>query len=206
LNRQMQDNPSKSESNSVHCSKTTSCTLETGNAGLKTRNCRLKSETRNKNQETRNTKLKTRSGQVATEFMLYISVFMFIAIIAFVVVSQLQRSEIPLQQNTVAKETGEGFVTIITLAVKGGDGFSYNYTFPKTLFGSPYKLYLMPNNDDLIMEWQGSYGNFSYSYSVPAYNYHLGGCVSEGILISDECSNMLTLNNDGENLTITQSG
>jgi len=139
--------------------------------------------------------------------MLYITVFMFIAIAAFVVVNQLQRAEIPLQQNTVAKEIGDGFVTIITLSVKGGEGFSYNYTFPKTLFQLPYTIYLTNLTDGfMVMEWEGSYGNFSYSYDVPIYNYKLGGCVADGILVSDECSNVLTLNNDGGNLTITQSG
>lgn len=139
--------------------------------------------------------------------MLYTTVFMFVAIAAFVMVSQLQGSEIPLQQNTVAKEMGEGFVTIITLSVKAGDGFSYNYTFPKTLFGTPYKMHMGNLTDGfMIMEWEGSYGNFSYSYDVPAYGYEVRGCVADGVLVSNECSNVLTLYNDGKNLNITQSG
>ena len=146
-----------------------------------------------------------RKGQVATEFMLYTTVFMFVAVAAFLVVNSLQSSEIPLQQNTVAKEIGEGFVTTITLAVKGGEGFAYNYTYPKTIFGLPYKVYLVPAGEDImIMEWEGSYGNFSYSYNIPAYNYELEGCLADQEFVSNECSNMLMFYNDGENLTIEQ--
>lgn len=144
-------------------------------------------------------------GQVAAEFMLYMTVFMFMAIVAFVAINAMQGSEIPYQQNTVAKETGESFVTIMTLAVKGGEGFSYNYTFPRSLFGRPYRLYLSNLSDGfMVMEWVGEYGEFGYSYSVPSYGYELDGCLSPGILDSGSCSNMLMLSNDGENLTITQ--
>lgn len=145
-------------------------------------------------------------GQVATEFLLYTAVFMFLVIAAFIVVNQIQSSEIPLRQNNVAKETGENFATILTLAVKGGEGFSYNYTFPKTLFGAPYEISLMPQDQDvIIIDWAGQYGNFSYSYYVPAYNYTIGGaCLSGKKLVSDRCSNVLNLYNDGKNLTITQ--
>lgn len=144
-------------------------------------------------------------GQVATEFMLYTTVFMFVAIAAFVVVSSLQSSEIPLQQNTVAREVGDGFATVMNLAVKGGPGFSYNYTYPKTVFNLPYSITLLPGgNNVFILEWAGSYGNFSYQYDMPAYGYSLEGCLADGVLVSDECENMLRLSNNGSILTIEQ--
>jgi hypothetical protein len=149
-------------------------------------------------------------GQIAAEFMLYTAVFMFVVIASFVVINQMQSSEIPLRQNTVAQQTGEGFANIVTLAVKGGEGFSYSYTFPKTIFGLPYVIDLNElalGKGTFIMEWQGPYGNFSYSYPVPAYNYLVEGgvaCLSGNRLVSNQCSNVLVLNNDGENLTITQ--
>jgi hypothetical protein len=106
--------------------------------------------------------------------MLYTAVFIFVAVVAFVAVSSLQSTEIPLQQNALVKETGDGFVNVITLAVKGGEGFSYNYTF-------------------------------SYQYDLPPYNYFISGaCLGGQVLGSTNCSNVLMLNNDGENLTITQ--
>lgn len=139
--------------------------------------------------------------------MLYTTVFMFIVIAAFVVINQIQSTEIPLRQNTVAKEIGGGFANVITLAVKGGEGFTYNYTFPKTIFGSPYRINLMPRGSNvIILEWAGDYGNFSYSYDVPAYDYRIepDACIDGRALISDQCSNALVLSNDGHSLTITQ--
>ncbi|MEW6748672.1 MAG: hypothetical protein AB1295_03115 [Candidatus Micrarchaeota archaeon] len=154
-------------------------------------------------------------GQVATEFMLYTAVFMFMAIAAFVVVGDLQRSEIPLSQNTVAKETGESFVSVITLAVKGGEGFSYNYTFPRTVFGRTYRMdmrLLDAPEPSIMMDWAGDYGNFSYQYGMPDYEYKIeGSCLAApslekpaDVLDSSYCSNTIMLVNDGENLTITQ--
>jgi hypothetical protein len=140
--------------------------------------------------------------------MLYTAVFMLIAIAAFIVVSDLQTSEVPLQQNTVAKETGDGFVTALTLAVKGGPGFSYNYSFPKTIFARPYRMdfsNLAAQNSSIIIDYIGDYANFSYQYDVPKYNYRISGsCISGSALDSTACSNTLMLTNDGENLTITQ--
>ncbi|NYZ73917.1 hypothetical protein H0O00_02130 [Candidatus Micrarchaeota archaeon] len=146
-------------------------------------------------------------GQVATEFLLYTAVFMFVAVAAFIVINDVQRSELPLQQNTVAKNTGEGFVSTLTLAVKGGEGFSYRYTFPRNILGISYSLDMNKLDDSkwFMLEWPGTYGNFSYQYGVPDYPYKLNGtCLGAGMLVSDACSNVLMLSNDGENLTITQ--
>lgn len=140
--------------------------------------------------------------------MLYTGVFIFIAVVAFVVVTELQNSEVPLQQNSLVKETGDGFVNALTLAVKGGEGFSYNYTFPKTIYGLPYTVNfnnLDQPNATMLIEWNGSYGTFSYQYPLPSYNYFISGsCLSGEVMNSKGCNNVLMLNNDGENLTITQ--
>ena len=146
-------------------------------------------------------------GQVATEFFLYVTVFMFIVIAAFVVVSYVQSAEVPMQQNRMAKITGEEFANVVTLAVKGGPGFTYNYTFPRTVMGTPYSIYFEPNwSSNIIMEWPGPYGNFSYSYRIPTYNYVYDGCVNNyrRELSSDRCSNKISLSNDGSTLTISQ--
>ncbi len=150
----------------------------------------------------------SRKGQAATEFLLYTAVFMLIAIGAFVVVSDLQTSEVPRQQNIVAKETGDGFVTALTLTVKGGTGFSYNYTFPKTIFARSYVIDmggLNAANSTILLEYIGDYANFTYMYDVPKFNYRVeGACLGGSALESMKCSNVLMLKNDGENLTITQ--
>ncbi len=148
-------------------------------------------------------------GQVATEFLLYTAVFMFVAVAAFIVINDVQRAELPLQQNTIAKETGESFVSTLTLAVKGGEGFSYNYTFPRTILGIAYTIDMtkLDSNSFMMLGWPGTYGNFTYQYGVPDYKYKFyGTCLDTGILISDRdaCSNVLMLSNDGENITITQ--
>lgn len=146
-------------------------------------------------------------GQVATEFLLYTTVFMFVAIAAFIVINDIQQSEVPLQQSTVAKETGEGFVSTLMLAVKGGEGFSYNYTFPRTIFGIAYTIdmrNLTSARKFMMLDWPGSYGDFSYQYGAPEYKYKFDGCLTGGVLNSSACSNMLMLVNDGENLTIKQ--
>lgn len=149
-------------------------------------------------------------GQVATEFLLYTSVFIVITVAAFLIVNDLQRSEIPLQQNKVVKEHGDTFVNIITLSVKGGEGFQYSYHFPRTLFGIPYMIdftHMVSYNDNpyLTIIWEGSYGNFTYDYYVPSYNYNIHSSIGGQILQSDgQPNNLLTLINDGENLTIIQ--
>ena len=152
-------------------------------------------------------------GQVAAEFMLYISVFMVLVIAAFIVINDLQSSELPLRQNTVARAVGDGFANSIALGVEGGRGFSYNYSFPKTIFGAPYSINLPDKNYNIVLDWQGPYGNFSYSYKVPTYNYKVNsdnGCIKENgeqnTIRSDGCENLLILNNDGQNLVISQKG
>jgi hypothetical protein len=141
--------------------------------------------------------------------MIYTSIFMFVAVAAFIVVNDLQRSEVPLEQNRLARETGQGFLNMITLSMKGGQGFSYNYTFPKTIFGSPYLIYLtnLSQGNFMMIEWNGSYGAFSYQYAVPKYDYKViqtSTCMSGAILRSDACSNVLMLSNDEGVLTLTQ--
>lgn len=152
-----------------------------------------------------------RKGQVATEFMLYISVFMFMTIAAFVIVNDLQNTDIPFEQNILARDTGGNFVSIMTLAVKGGEGFSYNYTFPRSLYSIPYQIDLSRTrqNDTILISWPGSYGNFSYQYDVPAFNYAtdgscLGTDIDTAMITSDHCSNVLMFYNDGNKVTITQ--
>lgn len=149
-------------------------------------------------------------GQVAAEFLLYSSIFILVALIAFLVVNQLQSSELPYRQNLVAKETGESFANVILLTVKGGRGFSYLFNFPKTLFGSPYKItFVSDEKKAIILDWQGPYGAFSYSYPLPIYDYYLTGSCFNGqnVLVSDSCNvDYITLNNNGVGLTINYGG
>ena len=163
--------------------------------------------------------MNNKKAQVATEFFMYTSVFMFVVIAAFVVVNQMQSTEIPQRENLIAKDTGELFSSAFNLAVKGGFGFTYNYTFPKTILGTPYSLSFSPEKQVMILDWEGRYGPFSQSYLLPGYEYVFPNagdkskqCISEYtasgvkgkvyILNSTECSNVLTLYNDGEKLMV----
>lgn len=141
-------------------------------------------------------------GQSSTEFFLYLTLFMFVVIAAFVIINYMQSTEIPIQKNRIAKETGEGFSSVILLAVRAGPGFSYEYYFPKTIYGAPYNLTF--SEDGMIMEWTNEYGDFSYYFSLPPYDYDYRGCVSGGKLESTDCSNVLVLNNTGDVLIISQ--
>lgn len=154
-------------------------------------------------------------GQVATEFFLYSAIFMFVVIAAFVIISHIQSTEVPTKEYQLVKETAEGFSGVITLAVKGGSGFTYKYNFPKKILGKSYQIYFQPSGSPwMITEWTGQYGNFSYSHSIPAYNYQYKGCLcktksvcssnDQPILVSNDCSSTLLLENDGKNLTLTQ--
>lgn len=161
-------------------------------------------------------KINSFRGQVATEFFLYTAVFMFVVIAAFFVVNQLQSTEIPIRENTVAKETGEFFSGSIALAVRGGTGFTYNYTFPRTVLGKPYRLSFSNDSKIMILDWQGRYGSFSQSYNLPPYDYYFPltreNCIDKGIQTVGEvyifnssktgCLNVLTLYNDGSKLTV----
>jgi len=152
-------------------------------------------------------------GQVATEFLMYTTVFMFVAVAAFIVINQVMSAEIPSRENTVAKDTGDIFLTSISLAVRSGDGFTYKYTFPRTILGNPYTLSFKPDTKDVILDWEGRYGKYSTIYKIPPYNYSFvtGNCL-EGkstddgtpyyLFNSSKCSNVLTLGNSGGTLTV----
>jgi len=155
-------------------------------------------------------------AQVATEFFLYTSVFLFLVIAAFFIVSQVQATEIPLRENTLAKETGDFFSSSILLAVKGGNGFTYDYSFPRTILGRPYTMTFAPDDDLMILDWEGRYGNFSQSYTLPDFPYDLTGypatnCIQPAgssstsslyIFNSSSCSNVLKLQNVGSKLMV----
>lgn len=158
-------------------------------------------------------------GQVATEFMVYIAVFMLLAIGAYAIINQVQLTEIPVKQNSVAKATGDGFANVISLAVQGGNGFTYRYYFPRTILGTSYVVKLNPlltpgtGTKYVVLEWPGPYGNFSYAYTVPSYNYAIDEstrgvdgnlCLTNQELNSERCGSLIELRNVEGIVTITQ--
>ncbi len=145
-------------------------------------------------------------GQVATEFFLYTAVFMIVAIAAFVVIDQTQRSEIPVRENTIAQETGRFFQSSIEMSIRAGEGFTYNYTFPRTVLGNPYNLTFSKQNNLMVLDWRGSYGAYSQAYDLPTYTYIFAGIKPDSdpyVFESTSGGSSLTLFNDGATLTIT---
>ncbi len=168
-------------------------------------------------------------AQVATEFFLYMTVFIFVVIVAYVVVNNIQSAEIPSKENQVAREVGNQFVDAISISVRGGEGFTYKFPFSSIIAlastragGNPYNLsfHTNDNNASMIIEWPGTYGTFVYSYRLPSYTYEYAGCLCPqynnpsqstcnsdvAILHSNACSsNILVLTNDGKKLLLNQS-
>ena len=127
-------------------------------------------------------------------------------VIAFVAISSTQSSEIPIMQSNLAKETGEDFSSSINLAVSAGKGFSYSFTFPKTILNDGYEIIFDTLNNRIIMNWTNGANKFNYAYPITAYNYRLGGCLNniDKKLESTKCKNIIKLYNDGQSVTIMQ--
>ena len=150
-------------------------------------------------------KSKQLKAQVATEFMLYVSAFMFVVIAAFISISYIQAAEIPTRESALVKEAGEGFANAVTLAATSGRGFSYNYTFPRTVLNKEYKIIFDKDNARLLINWPGTYNEFTYVYPVVATDYDFeGGCIDEvrRELLSTKCANKIDIYNNGEKLII----
>jgi len=149
-----------------------------------------------------------RKGQVATEFLLYSGVFLFVVIAAFTAVSIIQKTEIGRHESQLAKEMGGSFSDGMTLAVHGGEGFNYTMTFPKYIMGRNYTIDFKAAQEGglVILDWQGSYAMISHAYTVPLYDYEYEGCVEQNDdrLISSECKNEVTFYNTGEKVFVTQ--
>ena len=137
---------------------------------------------------------------------------MIVAIAAFVVIDQTQRIEIPLRENAIAQDTGRFFQSSIELSIRAGEGFTYNYTFPRTILGSPYTLKFSPKNSIMVLDWQGRYGNYSQAYDLPGYDYSYMGMTkvagtpsNPDIFMFDSSSlgSSITLFNNGSTLMIT---
>ncbi len=112
-------------------------------------------------------------GQVAIEFLMYAGLFMIIAIGAYVLTSFTERGEISLRESQLVTAFGYKFATAPTIAYKGGEGFTYDTSFAKSLDGRPYNITYICMHDgscSVLLKWDGTYNTHSYSYVIaPAY-------------------------------------
>ncbi len=147
----------------------------------------------------------TRRGQIMIEFFLYIGIFIFIVISGYFVVTFIQSGEISTRESMITKELGEGFKDAVTLAVRAGEGFSYSITFPKNILSKPYTVTFNDTNSSITINWEGTYANVSYPFTIPIYKYEFEGCLAGSkTLVSDNCTPTLNMRNDGEKLIIKQ--
>lgn len=144
-------------------------------------------------------------GQIMIEFFLYVGTFIFIVISGYFVINFIQTSEVSNRESALTKEVGENFKNAVTLAVRAGDGFSYNITFPKNILSKPYTVVFDDTKSVILITWEGSYSNISYPFTLPAYGYEFKGCLTPSkTLVSDKCNAAINMYNDGEKLVITQ--
>ncbi len=138
-------------------------------------------------------------AQVAIEFIIYFSIFLLVAIAAFVVLNVIQTSEFANARGLVVKEVGNSFASATRFAVSAGPGFEYNFTYPRLIYGTPYNISIGQNK--LRIVWQGEVEHVEL-FDLPPYSYVLRGCFSSGTLVSNQCDNTIQFKNDGTKLII----
>ncbi|MFH2106443.1 MAG: hypothetical protein ABII22_04230 [Candidatus Micrarchaeota archaeon] len=159
--------------------------------------------------------MKNSRGQVAIEFFVYSAMFLFVVVAAYFLVNYMQESEIPPKENSLVEEVGQSFADAATLSVYGGKGFTYTFSFSKSVLGNKY--YISMYGDKLGIDSKMGSSEFGSIYTLPKYNYiYEGDCwddregvdkdnnpVVAKILDVSKCKNYLTFSNDGDVLTIT---
>lgn len=148
-----------------------------------------------------------RKGQVATEFFIYAGVFTILLIATVSTVYFTQGSENARMEFGLAKETGQSFADAINLAVRGGQGFTYNFEYSKKILGKPY--YIDFTGSDLYITWKGQNEEFSYVYSIANYDYSHSLCTcpdknKNKRLYSDCGENIIQIVNTGSEIEIKQ--
>ena len=128
----------------------------------------------------------SKKGQVAVEFFIYAGIFLTIAITAYALTHFTERGEVALRESQYLYEFGQRFSYASTIAYRGGEGFTYDFYFPAQLDGKDFELYFFtetwhdgsPIRSSVLISWQGTYQNYTYSYIIPTadYNPAAGGC------------------------------
>lgn len=163
----------------------------------------------------------SRKGQVAVEFFIYAGVFLAIAIMAFSLTTFTERGEVALRESQYFYEFGQRFSYASTVAFRGGEGFVYDSYFPGNINGKPYGVYYVtevdhmgdPMRSSVILNWSGTYQDYTYSYVVPPADYSpvRGSCASEysytghtRVVEIDVSGGRMVLNNtDGETIWVS---
>lgn len=152
-------------------------------------------------------KSRSARGQVAVEFMLYLAVFMVVLIAGYVVVLYVQGTELPFKEGLVVKETGQTFISAVSLVKKGGAGFEYVVSLPVAMFGHNYELVVNDGSDSVVINALGSSQNITFSYPLPSRIHYFsddpqGTCVRQDgdfmYVQSEGCNGLIKISNVGK--------
>ncbi len=134
---------------------------------------------------------------MAVEFMIYFAVFVALAIGAFIVLSIIREDEYPRAQYALLNEVGNSVVGAINFVARSGKGFTYNYTFQKTLLGRNYSVVFRESYVDMGLD------DVSQRFDYLPYNYKMEGkCRSFPCSLSSDQIKKLILKNNGTHVII----
>ena len=149
-----------------------------------------------------------KKGQVAMEFLVYIGILVIIGIAAYLIINNMESSEVLAKQSYLIRETGSAFVDGISVGVLGGSGFSYVFNIPPlaSLESSQYNITISTKDKVLLIEWGTGPHQLSYLYDIPDYGYSFESrCFKSSgfnyVFVSN-CTDQLLLENDGTTLHI----
>lgn len=126
--------------------------------------------------------MESRKGQVAIEFLMYAGLFLIIAIAAYVLTTFTERGEVSFRESQIINAFGYKFSSAPTIAHKGGEGFTFDVSFPKKLENRAYNVtYACVGNtyDEgrgcyVQVGWNGTYQEFTYPYIIAPAVYTKG--------------------------------
>jgi hypothetical protein len=104
-------------------------------------------------------------GQAAVEFFTYVGFFLLVFVGASFLFIQQQGQELKRNEFLFAKEIGSQFADDINFALASGDGFSGNFTCPKTIMDRQYNV-TFTSSGFAYVSWNGTGGEATYAYAL----------------------------------------
>ncbi len=143
-------------------------------------------------------------GQAAVEFFTYIGFFMLVFVGASFIFIQQQGQELKRTEFLFAKEVGSQFADDVNFALASGDGFSGNFTCPKTIMDRRYNV-TFTSSGFVYITWNGTGGEATYAYALNTGNFEPKEW-SDGVARThiDVSKGYFVLENVDGNLTVSQ--
>ncbi|MBU0586075.1 hypothetical protein KJ780_01035 [Candidatus Micrarchaeota archaeon] len=160
-----------------------------------------------------------RKGQAAMEFFVYLSIFLAALLASYVTITFIQNSELEAKKSDYAFSFGEQFSSAFDLAAKGGENFNYTVRFNRLLLANPYTVQFKPAAHGFpAFAYLVTPDNATYSYPIISINIKHSTCILKKTFTDPHSGDswdyyqinsslgMLNLYNDGENITLSQTG